>query len=274
MRYKVLLQPLPGPAHQRPAHRALTAAARPPAWRPRLQTRLIVPRGHPGQQLLHHPRAQRIARAERGHRRQGRLLPVPAAHAGPAHLQPAPAEGKLRRRRAPVMMCAGRLVLALRPGQRHGLLRGTACPARPARAHAPTPAGAAGWPSSRPASAPPGRPAPHWPHSPPCLRPVSLCSLLYWRLLGPRCWGPLSWPTSILRPTREPSLLSSQVQHGPGHRRIKARCQGARRPCVTHAAQWKARLGWYSFSRSRAGPPPSDRTKARGLLALQLQPPP
>src|SRR5213594_1545072 len=45
----------------------------------------------------------------------------------------------------------------------------------------------------------------------------SRCSLRHWRLLGPRRWGPFVLVDAILTPTREPSLLSSQVQHGPGH---------------------------------------------------------
>src|SRR5439155_16246580 len=33
----------------------------------------------------------------------------------------------------------------------------------------------------------------------------------------PRLWGPFVLVDAILTPTREPSLLSSQVQQGPGH---------------------------------------------------------
>jgi hypothetical protein len=44
----------------------------------------------------------------------------------------------------------------------------------------------------------------------------TLCSLRHWRLLGPGV-GDLVLVDAILTPTREPSLLSSQVQQGPGH---------------------------------------------------------
>jgi len=33
----------------------------------------------------------------------------------------------------------------------------------------------------------------------------------------PRSWGPFVLVDAILTPTREPSLLSSQIQQGPGH---------------------------------------------------------
>jgi hypothetical protein len=186
------LQPLPGPADQHPADRALAAPARPPVRRPRFQARLVVSRRHPRQQLLHHPRAQRIALAEGGPRRQGRLAAVGAAHAGPLHLQPPPAEGELGRRGAPVVIRAGRLMSPLRPGQRPGLVakqlveRG-----EPVRMH----------PRQQvlPGSRHPGQ---HRFHQEgqlgagliPTLRSLpSLWSLLHWRLLGPgvgdRCLG-------------------------------------------------------------------------------------
>ena len=50
----------------------------------------------------------------------------------------------------------------------------------------------------------------------------SLCSLRHRRLLGPRRWGLLS-ADAILTPTREPSLLSSQIQQRPGDLRNMAR---------------------------------------------------
>ena len=204
--------------------------------RPRLQTRLVVPRGHPGQQLLHHPRAQRIARAERGHRRQGRLLAVPARARGAA----APAAGA-RRRSAPSPSCPSDDACgppgagpSARPAPRASSRNSVVQRGQPVRMHPPQQV------------LPRGRhPGQHRLHQAGQLRTgrilrlafaaVSLCSLLHWRLLGPRRWGPLSWPTSILRPTREPSLLSSQVQHGAGTSPNQSQMPGSptpvRHPC-------------------------------------------
>jgi hypothetical protein len=51
--------------------------------------------------------------------------------------------------------------------------------------------------------------------------PGSLCSLRHGRLLGPGV-GDLVLVDAILTPTREPPLLSSQVQQGPGHLQCRA----------------------------------------------------
>src|SRR5205807_7903752 len=48
---------------------------------------------------------------------------------------------------------------------------------------------------------------------------VSLCSLDHGGSFGPRHDGTVVLADAILTPTREPSLLSSQVQQGPGHPR-------------------------------------------------------
>src|SRR5213592_3295906 len=88
---------------------------------PRLETAVVVAHRHPGQQLLHHPRGQRVPVAKRRDRRQRRFPTDRRPHAGAAHLHAPPAEGELRRRRAPVMMGARPVMPAFGARQRHGL---------------------------------------------------------------------------------------------------------------------------------------------------------
>src|SRR5207245_3715294 len=85
-------------------------------------------------------------------------------------------------------------------------------------------ASAGAWSSSRRASAPPGAPAPRPPHSSLAFAVLSLFSSSL-AAPWPRCWGPFVLVDAILTPTREPSLLSSQVQQGPGHPRLQRRRQ-------------------------------------------------
>src|SRR5213593_1605965 len=94
--------------------------------------------------------------------------------------------------------------------------RETAHPARPARAHGPTRASAGAWSSSRRASAPPGAAAPGRRHSSLAFVALSLFSSSL-AAPWPRLWGPFVLVDAILTPTREPSLISSQVQQGSGH---------------------------------------------------------
>src|SRR5947199_1676824 len=94
--------------------------------------------------------------------------------------------------------------------------RETAHPARPARAHGPTRASAGAWSSSRRASAPPGAAAPGRRHSSLAFVAFSLFSSSL-AAPWPRLWGPFVLVDAILTPTREPSLISSQVQQGSGH---------------------------------------------------------
>src|SRR3989442_9807979 len=88
----------------------------------RLETAFVVAHRHPGEQLLHHPRGQRVPVAKRRDRRQRRFPADRRPHAGAAHLHAPPAEGELRCRRAPVMMGARPLMPAFGTSQRHGLL--------------------------------------------------------------------------------------------------------------------------------------------------------
>src|SRR5206468_11604263 len=97
--------------------------------------------------------------------------------------------------------------------------RETTRPAPPARAHGPTRASAGAWPSFRPASAPRGAQAPGPRHSPLAFAALSLFSSSL-AAPWPRLWGPLVLVVAIFPQTREPSLLSSQVQQGPGHLHI------------------------------------------------------
>src|SRR2546426_8001836 len=101
-----------------------------------------------------------------------------------------------------------------RPGPRPR--RETIHPARPAHGHGPTRASAGAWSSSRRASAPPGAPAPGAHHSPLAFAALFLFSSSL-AAPWPRHWGPFVLVDAILTPTREPSLLSSQIQQGPGH---------------------------------------------------------
>src|SRR5439155_2139783 len=101
-----------------------------------------------------------------------------------------------------------------RPGPRPR--RETLRPARPAHAHGPTRASAGASSSSRRAAAPPGAPAPGPRHSPLAFAALSLFSSSL-AAPWPRHWGPFVLVDAILTPTREPSLLSSQIQQGPGH---------------------------------------------------------
>src|SRR2546426_68732 len=94
--------------------------------------------------------------------------------------------------------------------------RETVRPAPPARAHGPTRASAGAWSTSRRASAPPDAPASGPPHSPLAFAALSLFSSSL-AAPWPRSWGPFVLVDAILTPTREPSLLSSQIQQGPGH---------------------------------------------------------
>src|SRR5207247_8301586 len=96
--------------------------------------------------------------------------------------------------------------------------RETCRPARPARAHGPTRASAGAWSTSRRASAPPDAPASGPPHSPLAFAALPLFSSSL-AAPWPRSWGPFVLVDAILTPTREPSLLSSQVQQRPGHPR-------------------------------------------------------
>src|SRR4029077_20120543 len=77
-------------------------------------------------------------------------------------------------------------------------------------------ASAGAWSSSRRASAPPGAPAPGRSHSLLAFAALPRFSSS-WAAPWPRSWGPFVLVDAILTPTREPSLLSSQVQQGPGH---------------------------------------------------------
>src|SRR5256885_12837132 len=62
----------------------------------------------------------------------------------------------------------------------------------------------------------PGAPAPGLRHSSLAFAALSLFSSSL-AAPWPRSWGPFVLVDAILTPTREPSLLSSQVQQRPGH---------------------------------------------------------
>src|SRR2546427_522015 len=212
---ELLVQALPGPAHHAPTDGALATAAGAPPARPRLEARVVLARRHPGEELLHHPRGQRVALPKPRHRGQRRFSATRAPDSRTRHLHPSTTERQLRRRRTPVVMRALRLLPPLGPGQRHGLLAKQLVERGQPPGHEPTRAGAGACSTSRPASAPPGEPAPGRPHSSLAFARLSLFSSS-WRLLGPGV-GVLVLVDAILTPTREPSLLSSQVQQGPGH---------------------------------------------------------
>src|SRR5207249_8894557 len=77
-------------------------------------------------------------------------------------------------------------------------------------------ASAGAWSSSRRASAPPGAAAPGRRHSSLAFVALSLFSSSL-AAPWPRLWGPFVLVDAILTPTKEPSLISSQVQQGSGH---------------------------------------------------------
>src|SRR5206468_8314035 len=68
------------------------------------------------------PRGQRVALPKPRHRGQGRFPVGCPPYPGPSDLDAATAERQLRRRRAPVVMRALRLLPPLGPGQGDGLL--------------------------------------------------------------------------------------------------------------------------------------------------------
>jgi len=161
----------------------------------------------------------------------GRETPRPTAtslpagrlpHARAPHLHAPPAEGELRRRRAPVMMGARRVMPALGARQRHGLVakqlvqRGQPLRMDPreqvlARARHP------------------GEHRLHQVHrrrARAILRLRSLrsrCLFVIGGSLAP-AWGPFVLVDAILTPTREPSLLSSQIQQDRDISRQDGRC--------------------------------------------------
>src|SRR5437879_2562431 len=174
-----------------------TAPGGPPA-RPRLATAFVVAHRHPGEQLLHHPRGQRVPGAKRRDRGQRRFSAGPPPHAGAADLHAPAPEGELRRRRPPVMMGALRLMPTLGARQRHRLLakqfvqRGQPVRMDPreqvlARGRHP---GEHRLHQMRQRRA---RPILRLPSLP------SLCSLRHWRLLGPGRGDRLSWSTRFSR---------------------------------------------------------------------------
>src|SRR5712692_1180394 len=87
---------------------------------------------------------------------------------------------------------------------------------RAARGRAPTPASSRASPSSRPPAGPAPRPTLRPPHFLLAFPAASLFSSS-WRLLGSGPVDRLVLADPILRPTRAPPLLSSQVQQREGH---------------------------------------------------------
>src|SRR3989475_4194862 len=161
-------------------------------------------------------RSQRVPVAKRRHRGQRRFPAGRLPHAGAAHLHAPASEGELRRRRPPVMMGALRVMPALGPGQGHGLVAKQFIQRGQPMRMDPREQVLARRSSSRRASAPPGAPAPGPRHSPLAFAALSLFSSSL-AAPWPRHWGPFVLVDAILTPTREPSLLSSQIQQGPGH---------------------------------------------------------
>src|SRR5437899_365879 len=195
---EVLLQPLPGPPHHGPTDGALATAPGGPPARPRLETAFVVAHRHPGEQLLHHPRGQRVPGAKHRDRGQRRFSAGPPPHAGAADLHAPAPEGELRRRRPPVMMGALRLMPTLGARQRHRLLakqfvqRG-----QPVRMDPREQVLARG-----------RHPGEHRLHQMRQRRArtilrlpslPSLCSLRHWRLLGPSVGDRLSWSPRLSR---------------------------------------------------------------------------
>src|SRR3989454_3259375 len=204
------------------------------------------------------------------HRANG---PSPAARrpqGGPAPRPAPPAEGELRRRRAPVMMGALGLMPAFGARQRHGLLAKQLVQRRqPVRMDPREQVLARG-----------RHPGEHRLHQVRQRRPrailrlpslPSLCSLRHWRLLGPGRGDRLSWSTRF---SRRPGSRRYSVLKFNRHRDIPhVWAQSGMRAGEVCGLQWQdvdleagTALVQRTWSRHRLGPPKTGRARKVSFL--------